>query len=120
MPQVSIAELPDELSSRVLAATGEPGHLVIHRGGGQPDEADEHYLVEAITGDRVSVMRLSFRSDGSVSETTDSFLVGEVFAVITHQDRAELGVGSLRDQRTVPVTPETATAVDNARPAGFF
>lgn len=46
MPQVSVGELPEELSLRVLAATGEPGHLVIHRAGPQADEAYEHYLVE--------------------------------------------------------------------------
>lgn len=68
----------------------------------------------------MTVMRLSLRTDGSVSETTNSFLVGQVFAVMTHQGRADLGVGSLPDQRRVPLTLETATAVQNARLGGFL
>lgn len=115
MPQVSITELPDELSLRVLAATGDPGHLFIHREGAQPDEAEEHYLVEAITGDRVTVMRLSVRRDGSVSETTDSFLVGQVVDVMIGEKGAELAVAPPDVRRSVSVTPETAAAVRSAR-----
>lgn len=110
MEPVQIRLLPEHLQSRVRAATGEPEYRIIHEvpaeGGGV-----EQYLVEAITGDRVTVMRLSLRPDGSVSETTDSFPAREIVDVVSGPDERELVVRTNERQRKVPVQPDTAAAV---------
>lgn len=114
MRPVTIDQLPEELSARVRAATGKAGYLLIHERSEESDALEAQYLVEAITGDRVTVMQLALRRDASVSETTDSFLSSEIVDTSVAEERAELAVETPQGRRAVPVTPEMAEAVGNA------
>lgn len=117
MRTVPIAQLPEELASRVRAAAGQAGagYLLIHQRADESDATGAQYLVEAITGDRITVMHLSSRPDASVAETTDSLVVSDVLEVMVDEGRAELTVMTPDGRRSVPVTPEMAEAVEHAR-----
>lgn len=70
--QVELASLPDELRSRVLAATAHAQvRLVCRR-----DQPGGGFDVYAACGDRLVVMELSVGADGSV-EVTRTHLVGD-------------------------------------------
>jgi hypothetical protein len=86
-------DLPPELADRVRAATGQPGHLSIRH-------ANE-WVVEALTGDRVTVMRLALADDGSVAEETCSFLLSEIEALNLDAE----GTVSLRQAHSVATLP---------------
>lgn len=66
-------DMPEELADRVRAATGRPDHLSVRHAG--------EWVVEALTGDRATVMRLALDEDGSVSEVASSFLLSAIEAL---------------------------------------
>lgn len=66
---VALDELPDELRSRILAATAHAEQRRISRAEAGEGERDA-YRVEAVTGDLRTIMNLALRADGSVAETT--------------------------------------------------
>lgn len=67
--EVDLGALPDELRSRALAATAHTEHRRISRAPAAEGER-EAYIVEAVDGDRRTIMNLALRADGSVAETT--------------------------------------------------
>lgn len=71
----SLKDLHPELRSRVLAASGNAEHRAIERL--QQDDAPDEYVVLAMSGETVVLMRLSQRDDGSVAEDTETFLVAD-------------------------------------------
>lgn len=111
MATVRIEALPDQLQSRILAATAHASHRRIRRleSDSGTDAADAAYAVEAVAGDRVTLMRLSLRPDGSVDESTDSFTTRDIVGV--DRDASELTVRGPEGTRSVKVAPETAEAV---------
>lgn len=114
MHPVSLAQLPEELASRVRAATGEPAHLIIHQRSVEPD-AGQQYLVEALTDDRITVMHVSLERDDSVSEATESLTLGDVLEVVVVETGAELVVQTSSGQHAVPVSTDMASTVQAAR-----
>lgn len=105
MQAVGIAALPEELRSRVLAATAHASHRCIRRLR-SPDEAGASYAVEALSGDRVTLMRLSVRPDESVDESTDSFITRDILDV--DRGACELTVQGPEGTRRVTIAPDTA------------
>jgi hypothetical protein len=78
---VAIERVPSELADRVRAATANSQYRRIERRG-------EGYGVSAVAGDRVVVMELAVRADGSVAETTDTSCGLPSSAVATTGNRA--------------------------------
>lgn len=117
MEPVPINDLPEDLRSRVRAATGEPEYRMVYELPAESGGSTE-YLVEAITGDRVTVMRLSLRPDGAVNETTDSFPAREIVHVANEAQEAELIVQTQEGRRSLAVQPDTAAAVAQLLHAG--
>ena len=74
-PGLSLEDLHPELRSRVLAASGNAEHRAIERL--QQDSAPDEYVVLAMSGETIALMRLSLRDDGSVAEDTETFLVAD-------------------------------------------
>ncbi|HVL97718.1 MAG TPA: hypothetical protein VM324_00280 [Egibacteraceae bacterium] len=108
MTTVRIEALPEQLQSRVLAATAHASHRRIrHLESDSGTEAA--YAVEAVAGDRVTLMRLLLRPDESVDESTHSFTTREIVGV--DRDASELTVRGPEGTRSVKVAPETAEAV---------
>lgn len=106
---VDIDTLPDEIRSRVLASTGNATHRLVQRTDG-PEDAPAAYAIEAVSGDRVTLTRLSLRPDGSVDENTDSFTVHDVVEIDDAAD--ELTVRAPSGPRVFAVAPETIKAVE--------
>ena len=102
--------LPEELRSRVQAATAHATHRHIRRLAGQDGPA---YAVEAVSGDRVTLMRLSLRSDESVEESTRSFTTHDIADVDVNA--SELTVQRPEGMRTMTIAPDTAQAVQMIR-----
>lgn len=109
MDKVRAEALPDELRSRVMAATAHASHRHIRRLE-SGDEAGAAYAVEAVSGDRVTLMRVSLRHDGSVDETTDTFTARDVADL--DMDASQITVQGPEGLRTVTVARDTAEAVD--------
>jgi uncharacterized protein (DUF2267 family) len=106
---VPVKELPPELRSRVMAATGNAEIRVIERRGRAGNEAEEPgYEVYALAGDRFVHMVLRRRPDGSVEETTETMLPEHIRGVDIEAQHA-----ALRDQagRLIPVPANVAVAV---------
>lgn len=108
METVRIEALPEELRSRILAATAQASHRRIRRLEAH-GEVGTAYAVEAVAGDRVTLMRLSLRPDGSVEESTDSFTTRDIVHV--DAEASELTVQGPEGTRSVPIAPDTAEAV---------
>jgi len=108
MTTVRIEELPEQLQSRILAATAHAAHRRIRRLDADSG-TDAAYAVEAVAGDRVTLMRLSLRPDESVDEATDSFTARDIVDV--DRDASALTVRGPEGTRSVQVAPETAEAV---------
>ena len=104
--EFSLEDLPEVLADRVRAATGQPRFLGVHRAG--------EWVVEALTGDRATVMRLDVRDDGSVSETTDSFDVDAIESIDATTD-AVVTAGRAAHRITLPVSQAFAAALANAK-----
>lgn len=105
--QFDLNDMPEELGARVRAATGHPDHLCIRH-------ADE-WVVEAVTGDRATVMRLTFNEDGSVSDTTSSFVLSAIEAVDLGPD-ATVTVWEANRVVTLPISADFAQLLDQQRP----
>ena len=69
----AVEDLHPELRSRVLAATGNADHRAIERL--QQDDRPDEFVVLAVSGEQVVLMRLALRPDASVAEDTETFLV---------------------------------------------
>ena len=89
--RATLEDLHPELRSRVLAASGNADRREIFRV--EPDDGPEEYVVAALSGNQVALMRLSLRDNGSVAEETDTFSPGDVVVV-----------GSDGNETTVEVT----------------
>lgn len=92
-------DMPDELAARVRAATGEPDHLWIRR--------TQEWVIEAVSGDRATVMRLALSESGSVAETTSSFVLGAIHAVDPGAD-ATVTIRDRQQLVTLPISYEFA------------
>src|SRR5439155_19869727 len=79
---VALDDLPGELRSRIMAATGNAQLRVIAKRRGSDGSAGaDAYEVYALAGDRFVHMALALRPDGSVEETTETLLADEIHAV---------------------------------------
>lgn len=109
-PQTLSAEdLPSELRSRVMAATGNAEVRVIERRGRVGnDTEDPGYEIYALAGDRFVHMVLRRRADGSVDETTETMLPEDIQGVDIEAQQA-----AVRDAagRSVRVPASLAVAV---------
>lgn len=110
MSPVGIETLPEEIRSRVLASSGNATYRRIEASQGS-QEGRPIYAIEAVSGDRVTLSRLSLRSDGSVEEKTDSFGVGDIADVVVDDAGADLQVRGPARTRVVHIAPETLEAV---------
>jgi HAD superfamily hydrolase (TIGR01549 family) len=97
--QASLDDLPAELRSRVQAATAHATRRTIRRRG------DDAFEVHALAGDRVVHMLLGLRAEGSVDETTETFVRSQVLGVVLSGDRAtvELDDGTGPRSVTLPI-----------------
>ena len=103
--EYTLDDLPEALAARVRAATGEPDHLVIHRAA--------EWLVEALTRDRVTLMRLEVGDDDSIAETTDSFLLPMIEAVDSTAD-ATVSFRGPDGRRFAPISEAFAAVLTRA------
>jgi hypothetical protein len=104
--EFSLDDLPFVIAARVRAATGAPQYLTIRRAG--------EWVVEALTGDRVVVMRLDVNDDGAVREHTDSFLVHTIERIDTTPE-ATVTATSPEQTITIPVSTGFARMLVSAR-----
>jgi uncharacterized protein (DUF2267 family) len=112
---VAADELPAELRSRVMAATGNAEIRVIERRrrSGQ-DAGGDDYQVYALAGDRFVHMRLGLRPDGSVDETTETLLPDEIHGV---EIEARGAIIRDRTDRSIAVPDRVAVAVGAVVPS---
>ena len=108
--RVALETLHPELSSRILAATAHARPRVIHRRETAEPGADE-YEVHALAGDRLVQMVLSLRPDGSVDETTQSFLEDEIADLVVEADRATIEVDGPSGRQSLDIPVELAQAL---------
>lgn len=74
---VALEDLPAEVASRVRAATAHARYRrIVRRRPGRGGSLE--YRVDALAGDRGVHMVVGLRDDGSVAETTETFLRGKV------------------------------------------
>ena len=99
--KVDLVDMPAELADRVRAATAHAEYRSIARG-------DEAWVVGAVTGDRVVLMELALRPDGSVAERTETFLVSEVGAATVEGTAGTLELVRGGERRKLPVPPGLA------------
>ena len=104
--EFSLDDLPLVIADRVRAATGDPQFLAIRRAG--------EWVIEALTGERVVVMRLDVRDDGSVREHTDTFAAASIQTIDMTTD-ATLTVKTQSQIITVPVSNAFAELLLSAR-----
>jgi uncharacterized protein (DUF2267 family) len=102
-------DLPAELRSRVMAATGNAEIRIIKRRPQAEGQTPHHlYDVYGLAGDRFVHMTLGLRPDGSVDETTETLLPEQIQAV-------EIAAGrtAIRDltDRSIPVPAKVAVAL---------
>lgn len=86
----------------MLAASGNAEHRAIERL--QQDGAPDEYVVLAMSGESVVLMRLSLRHDGSVAEDTASFLVADT-TVLEETGTTTIEVTTAGGTRTFAVPP---------------
>ena len=102
---VTAEELPAELRSRVMAASGNAELRIIERTG--PDGRDG-YTVYALAGGRFVHMVLQLRPDGSVDEVTQTLLPNEIQRVEVAPEGAAIHD---RADHPIPVPAPVAVAV---------
>lgn len=101
--------IPDELRSRIDAATAHARVRTIRRRGPQAFE------VHALAGDRIVHMLLGLRPTGSVEETTETFLQDQVVGVHVSEDgQTIVDVRTEAGQRSLTVPTEVAEALVGA------
>lgn len=101
---IALEDLDERLRSRILAAGARATSRSIRRSG-------DTFTVDARTGDRVVHQELTLRDDGSVAETSDSFVVDEVRRIAAG-DGVTVDVEVAGPLRVVPVAVEVATTLD--------
>jgi hypothetical protein len=109
--RVALETLHPELSSRILAATAHAQPLVIHRRERASEPEIEEYEVNALAGDRVVQMVLWLRPDGSVAETTQTYLEDEIVDLVVEADHATIEVEAPSGRQAVTVPVELAEAL---------
>jgi hypothetical protein len=110
---VSLEDLPEELRSRVRAATAHAQHRSIAvRDRGGESGAKEEYEVHALAGDRFVHMVLALRRDGSVEEATETVLRDQILRVAIEGDRGSIEVDDPTGRRSIPVPVGIATALE--------
>lgn len=97
---VGIEDLHPELGSRVRAATANGEYRLIR--SVERDDGGIGYEVSALSGDRVVLMHLALRDDGSVDEATTTFLVRQASVI-------ELGAEVATVEATVDGETRTLT-----------
>lgn len=109
---VMVEEVPDELRSRIAAAAAQPRFRRIRRAPPRGAGDDAVYVVHAVAGDRVTIMELALRPDGSVAESTDSFTFDEIEEVVVGggQPEGRITLGGSHGHRTFHVPAEVAEA----------
>jgi hypothetical protein len=109
---VELETLHPELRSRVMAATAHADIRVIRqRHTAEGDDSGDECTVHAVAGDRLVCMRLGLRADGSVAETTETFLTSEVVAVHVEGDEATIDVEPISGRQSLAVPAEVARAL---------
>jgi hypothetical protein len=87
-------DLPAEIHSRVMAATGQATtRRIEHLDSSDPGLPRGTWTVDAVTGDRFVHQVLGLRQDGSVSEETRTFLTADILEISLDDDGATLVVG---------------------------
>ncbi len=107
---VLLEDLPAELGSRVKAATAHAQYRHIDRRG-RPSQEEEEYEVFALAGDRFVHMVLSLRPEGSVDESTETFLPDQIQRVSVQGERAIIEVIDAAGPRPIAVPLGMATAL---------
>jgi hypothetical protein len=109
---VDLETLHPELRSRVMAATAHADIRVVRQcHAAEGGDSGDAYTVHAVAGDRLVCMRLGLRADGSVAETTETFLTNEVIAVHVEDDEATIDVEPISGRRSLAVPAEVARAL---------
>jgi hypothetical protein len=106
--ELDLAQLPEELRSRVHAATAHAEHRRIQL---VPDVELPLYAVEAVSGDRLTLMQLSLDPDGSVAESTQTVTADEVVELHHGTEHVELVVGETDRRRRLLVSPAAVAAL---------
>jgi hypothetical protein len=109
--RVALETLHPELSSRILAATAHARPLVIRRRENAAEGGTDEYEVHALAGDRVVQMVLSLRPDGSVAETTETFLEDEIADLVIEADHATIEVEGPSGRQAIAIPVELAQAL---------
>jgi hypothetical protein len=104
----SVEELAEELRARVRAAAGNADFTYVTAVEDCGDD-NSAYLVYAITGDQLALMRLGLRPDGSVAEDTTTAKLDDVTIEGVEGGGSRLRIG---DDRHLLV--EVPDAVANA------
>ena len=104
MDTLGLEDLDERLRSRVLAATAHATVRTIRHTEGR-------YVVDARSGDRVVHMSLSLRADGTIAETTDTFLASAVCRVRPARDEETMEVVVTDPLRTVDVAGAVAATL---------
>ena len=107
---VPLEDLPAELRSRVMAATGHARHRWIGRRAGENGSRGS-YEVYAVAGDRFVSMVLALRPDGSVAEETETLLRHQIVEIVLGDDQATLEVHEDSGPRRIPVPIDIVTAL---------
>jgi hypothetical protein len=102
------SELPDELRSRVLAATAHAEHRRVEF---VPEGELPVWVVEAVSGDRLVLMRLALRADGSVDESTQTVTADQVVELHRGEEHVELLVDEAGGTRRLIVSPPAVAAL---------
>ena len=98
---VTLANIPSEVRSRVMAATAHARVRWVEQRAGE--ENLQGYEVYAVAGDRFVHMLLALRPDGSVAEETETVLLNEIVEVVIGDDHAAIEVAEGSGRRRIPV-----------------
>jgi hypothetical protein len=102
---MNLDDMPPALAARARAATGRPDYLSVHCADG--------WVVEAVTGDVVTVMHFTDRPNGAVAESTHTFRMSMIVDLRTGSD-AVVTVDGL-EHIDVAITEEFAEAIRRRR-----
>jgi hypothetical protein len=93
--------MPESLQARARAAAAAPRYRTVDRS--ERADREPEYIVWTLAGDRITLMVLSERADGSVDERTESFVLGDVTGVERDGDDIVLLVSGAEASRRVVV-----------------
>jgi hypothetical protein len=98
---VTLANIPSEVRSRVMAATAHARVRWVEQRAGE--ENLHGYEVYAVAGDRFVHMLLALRPDGSVAEETETVLLTQIVNVVLGDDHAAIEVSEGSGRRRIPI-----------------